>query len=56
LVFLYAGRYLERRAAGLGSGRLVGVALRYAPVAGAVGVTIAGLVIVARALGQTSVI
>ena len=56
LVFLYAGRYLERRAAGVGSGRLVGVALRYAPVAGAVGVTVAGLAIVARALGQTSVI
>jgi ABC-type nickel/cobalt efflux system permease component RcnA len=53
ILFLVAGRYLERRAQGAGSGRALGLALRYAPVAGALGVTAAGLVIVARALDQT---
>jgi ABC-type nickel/cobalt efflux system permease component RcnA len=56
LLFLFAGRYLERRANGARAGRMVGLALRYAPVAGALGVTVAGVVIVARALDQTSLI
>jgi ABC-type nickel/cobalt efflux system permease component RcnA len=56
ILFLVAGRYLERRATSGGSGRLVGFALRYAPVAGALGVTVAGLVIVARALDQVRLV
>lgn len=53
LVFLYARRLLERRTAGRLSGRVTGLAIRYAPVASALGLTVAGLVIVARAIGQT---
>lgn len=50
LLFLYAGRIFERR---LQSPGLVGALLRVAPAAGAVVLTIAGLAIALRALGET---
>jgi hypothetical protein len=46
LLFLYAGRFLERRAL---SGRWSGI-LQYAPALAAVAVTASGAMIVARAL------
>jgi ABC-type nickel/cobalt efflux system permease component RcnA len=46
LLFLYAGRFFERRAVG---GRLAGL-LRFAPAAAALAVTASGVVIVARAV------
>jgi ABC-type nickel/cobalt efflux system permease component RcnA len=50
LLFLSAGRFLERRAP---AGRLTSAVLRLAPVGGALGVTVAGLAIVVRALAET---
>jgi ABC-type nickel/cobalt efflux system permease component RcnA len=46
LLFLYAGRFFERRAVG---GRLAGL-LRFAPAAAALAVTASGVLIVARAV------
>jgi ABC-type nickel/cobalt efflux system permease component RcnA len=48
LAFLYAGRYLERRIRP--TGRTLTL-LKYAPVLGSVGLTLAGAAILARALG-----
>lgn len=48
LLFLYAGRFLERRAI---SGRWSGV-LQFAPAVAAVAVTASGVMIVARCLGE----
>jgi ABC-type nickel/cobalt efflux system permease component RcnA len=48
LLFLYAGRFLERHIRPTGR---VANALRYAPVLGSVGLTFAGVAIVARAIG-----
>lgn len=50
LLFLSAGRFLERRAP---AGPWTRVVLRYAPVGGALGVTVAGLAIAMRALAET---
>ena len=55
LMFLYARRFLERRTSEAG-GRfpgLAGLIVRYAPALSALGVTVAGVVIVLRALGET---
>lgn len=49
LLFLYAGRLLERR---VRPGTRVGAFLRYAPVAGAFVLTLAGAAIVVRALNE----
>ena len=46
LLFLYAGRFLERRAL---SGRWYGV-IQFAPAVAAVAVTASGIMIIARAL------
>ncbi|MCC6790333.1 MAG: sulfite exporter TauE/SafE family protein [Thermomicrobiales bacterium] len=51
VLFLYAGRLLDRRMAPGGRLRL---ALRVAPLAGSVVLTVAGVAIVVRALGETS--
>jgi ABC-type nickel/cobalt efflux system permease component RcnA len=48
LLFLSAGRFLERRAPAT---RWTATVLRHAPTGGAVAVTVAGVVIAARALG-----
>ena len=50
LLFLSAGRFLERRAS---SARWTRPLLRLAPLGGALGVTATGLAIVVRALGET---
>lgn len=51
MLFLFAGRLLERRM--LPQGRLRFV-LRYAPAVGSVALTLAGVAIIIRALGETS--
>jgi ABC-type nickel/cobalt efflux system permease component RcnA len=51
VLFLYAGRLLERRVPAGGRIRLV---LRYGPVVGSVALTLAGVAIVVRALGETT--
>ena len=53
LLFLYAGRFLERR---LSPGSRGVALLRYAPVAGAVVLTLAGAAILVRALGETHIL
>ena len=50
LLFLYAGRLVERQ---ISSRRWMGLAMRLAPTGGALGLTIAGLLILLRALGET---
>jgi len=50
LIFLYAGRYLERKITP--SGRLLTV-IRYGPAVGSVVLTLAGVAIIVRALEQT---
>jgi ABC-type nickel/cobalt efflux system permease component RcnA len=50
LVFLYAGRFLERRVRP--TGRTLTL-LRYAPAVGSVALTVAGVAIIVRALEQT---
>jgi hypothetical protein len=50
LVFLYAGRFLERRVRP--TGRMLKL-LRYAPAVGSVALTVAGVAIIVRALEQT---
>ncbi len=57
VLFLYARRFLERRTGDGQPGLIPGLTrqvIRYAPMASALGVTIAGAVIVLRALGETS--
>ena len=53
IVFLYAGKLLERR---LTPGGRLTFAVRYAPVAGSVVLTIAGIAIIVRALGSTNLL
>jgi ABC-type nickel/cobalt efflux system permease component RcnA len=50
LLFLYAGRLLERR---VGAARWTSVILRYAPIAGALVVTLVGVAMIVRAVGTT---
>jgi len=50
LVFLYAGRFLERRVRPTGRALTL---LRYAPAVGSVALTLAGVAIIVRALEQT---
>lgn len=57
ILFLYARRFLERRTAESDAGLAAGLTrfvIRFAPMASALGVTVAGVVIVLRALGETS--
>jgi ABC-type nickel/cobalt efflux system permease component RcnA len=51
ILFLYAGRLLERRVTP--SGRL-GLVLRFAPAVGSIALTLAGVAIIVRALGETT--
>jgi ABC-type nickel/cobalt efflux system permease component RcnA len=51
VLFLYAGKLLERRLQPEGRLR---VALRFAPAVGSVALTLAGVAIILRALGETS--
>jgi ABC-type nickel/cobalt efflux system permease component RcnA len=53
IVFLFAGRFLERR---LTPGGRLTFALRYAPVAGSAVLTLAGIAIIIRALGSTNLL
>jgi len=53
ILFLYAGRLLERRR--LPGGRLA-QAVRYAPAVGSIALTLAGLAIILRALGETGLL
>jgi ABC-type nickel/cobalt efflux system permease component RcnA len=58
ILFLYARRFLERRTGDGQPGLIPGLTrlvVRFAPVASALGVTVAGAVIVLRALGETSI-
>lgn len=50
LVFLYAGRFLERRVRPTGRTLFF---LRYAPALGSIALTLAGVAIIVRALEQT---
>ncbi len=57
ILFLYARRFLERRTGDGQAGfvpSLTRFVVRFAPMASALGVTLAGAVIVLRALGETS--
>lgn len=56
LAFLYAGRLLESRVRPGGRFRFLAPILRWAPVGGAAAVTIAGLLILARALQEIRIL
>jgi ABC-type nickel/cobalt efflux system permease component RcnA len=51
MLFLYAGRVFERR---VGAGGRLQTLLRYAPALGSFALTLAGIAIIVRALGETS--
>lgn len=51
MLFLYAGNVLQRR---LPSGGRVALLLRFAPAVGSAALTLAGVIIIVRALGETS--